>query len=868
MKTKKSFFISFSLILLSLLHFTAFDASTKNLSKMNNQEINNYSDISSGYRHACALNASGELKCWGSNTYGQIGDDSYTFAAISTPGSIPGLETEIIADYEAGGFNTCIINSSGALKCWGDNNYKELGNPSYYFWASGTPVQVSGLESGVTDVAIGHSFICALKEDGDAYCWGLDYKRLFDNNELIFVETPQLVETNFSFNSIYANGSDVCAITTDGQVACWVSGSTPSLISGLENVLTVSISEIEKCALIAATESEEPKVMCWGDVPTEVTGLNGTPLELAAGKEHTCAIVQNAGVNSVMCWGRNREGQLGIGSTTDVNTPTTVPNSNGAIKLSAGEFHTNMLTDTGLIRSWGANTEGQLGNGALFRRQLPIHIQNKYPSLNVPLKNIVSGEYHTCALTEMGSVWCWGGNNFGQVGNGTTQYTPDPVQILLNGVSDIFAGSYHTCALLNTSEVMCWGLNHSGTLGTNDPNVYSISPRLVVDSSSVPLTNVADVGCGNGYSCALLLDGSIECWGFNNFGQLGVAGIEYSTCPVQVQSFPGAAISLAVGQEHTCAVTDSKEAYCWGVNYNGNLGIGESDFDSHSSPEKVINLTNNIVDINTGFSRTCVLTELGGVSCWGGSDMDHTPVPVEGLDSGVEAISTNGSLEFWSNHTCALMEGTGAVKCWGHNNYSQLGDGSYDYFGGGLTPVDVLGLSGNVVSIQTGAASTCAFFESGAAACWGFDYQIETLPVDLVEVNDQDLPPSIFFSNYYEGAPGSYFVITGLYFPPNEFVDIYINETYMGNIFTNETGVFKFFSYFNVEGTYEVRVELSQTASEIGGTTAHAISSRAESNQDQLTIVINEGGPLRIKEGDGYTVGEVMFYYFYPLFMN
>jgi alpha-tubulin suppressor-like RCC1 family protein len=613
MSTKKVLLILIIVFML-LTNISVLEVSAEIPSMVSSQEITGYSKISSGYRHVCALNDSGVLKCWGSNTYGQIGDDSYSFAARSTPGSVPGLETETIIDFEAGGDNTCIINSDGALKCWGGNNYHELGNPDYFSWASGTPVQVLGMESNVTDVAIGNLFICAIK-DGDAYCWGYDYTG--SDPDSYYIEEPQLVDTPYTFESITANGGNVCAISTDKQLVCWgTSYNAPTLITGLENVVSVSISETEKCALIAETITDPAKVMCWGGTPTEVGGLQGVPLAIAGGKEHTCAIVQDAGINSVMCWGSNNEGQLGLGHTTDVSEPTTVPGSEGAIRLSAGEAHTNIVTESGQVRSWGANTEGQLGNGALFRRQLPIHLQN----INEPLENVVSGEYHTCALTQAGAMWCWGGNEYGQVGNGSTQYVADPVTIINDGVDQIYAGPYDTCALLDTSEVMCWGINPSGSLGTNDPSSRSTTPRFVVNESDEPITGIVDLGCGNSYICALKSDGSVFCWGANTHGQLGVPISDYSwrRNPIQVQNFPGMANALAVGAEYTCAISDTMDAYCWGVNHNGNLGLGYSDSEPHDTPSQVITLDSNLVDVSAGYSQTCVLSNVGSVSCWGG----------------------------------------------------------------------------------------------------------------------------------------------------------------------------------------------------------------------------------------------------------
>lgn len=886
MKTIKSCIIVFSLILLGSINFTALNVSAKATNQNSQQGIIGYSKISSGYNHACALNTDGNLKCWGSNTYGQIGDETYQFIARSTPGSVPGLGDEFITSFKAGGYNSCIITQDGALKCWGDNNWKQLGNPEFDSWAYGTPVQVKGLTENIIRVGIGNGFICALNNSGDVYCWGLDYS----TNELIINEEPVLVSSDYSFISLSVNGGHACAITTNNELACWGLGGwgqlangtneneiSPNIVEGLSSVSIIGLGDLHTCAVGKSAEIEPEKLWCWGSnssgqlgisagddpsLPSEVVGITGEVLQIAGGYEHTCAIVRESEINNVYCWGSNTEGQLGTGTTQNSIQPTLVPGTQGAVQISAGKSHTTILKGSGIIQSWGANKEGQLGNGALFRRQLPIHLQN----IEQPIKKIVSGELHTCALTQSGSVLCWGGNQYGQVGNESYEFTPEPVEIIGTGINDIFTGPYHTCALLDTEEVKCWGNNSSGILGTGDPNEKLNTPKFVVYENFGRLNGVKQIGCGNGYTCAMLLDGSVKCWGTNYFGELGIPTAEENVFPhpQEVQNLPSPATVLDVGMNHTCVITDSADAYCWGVNYNGELGIGVSDFDPHPVPTKVVNLQSNLVDISAGYTRTCVLSDNGGVHCWGGSSNQHTPESITGLESGVAQISSGGSLEYMENHTCALMEETGGVKCWGYNNYSQLGDGTYGFFGES-TPVDVLGVTGNAISVHAGALSNCVLFGSGAAACWGFDYQIETLPVNLVEVNELDLPPSIFFSNYYEGAPESYFVITGLYFPPNQTVKVFINDDFVGSILANETGVFKFFTYFDNVGQYVIRVETSQP--QTGISTISRTSDR-DFGQGSLTVEINEFSIRRIKEGDGLTLGKSKNSIYLPLLLK
>lgn len=843
-----------------------------------------YQDISSGQDHVCALTGSGQLVCWGSNAYGQIGSVGDVLAARSTPGTVPNLAEETIVDFVAGDYNSCIINAAGALKCWGTNNSNELGNPDYHRWYSGIPMQVSGMESGVAKASIGYGQICALKDSGDLYCWGDVWVDSVDGPVLERKTEPFFIGNFSNPKDLHSYSGHSCVLTDTDELMCWGRGdfgqlgvgeagdlAQPAKVAGLAQVTSFSLGGVHSCAVTAPVGTDPAKLWCWGDnqygqlgqasteigtsnSPLEVTGLTGEPVSVAAGETHTCAIVRQDGVDSVMCWGHNGEGQLGIGHTEDTPSPTAVAGSAGAAILVAGGSFTALLTDTGQIKSWGGNSEGQLGNGFFFRRQLPIHLSG----IDQPLADVVTGEQHTCALTQAGAVLCWGRNQYGQLGVDSVVYSADPVPVtgLASGVASIAAGSVHTCALLDTGEVKCWGNNPMGGLGTGDLNEPLSIPQTVKNPAGTEnLSGVAKVSCGASHTCALMQDGSALCWGSNFFGQLGVepqGEISIVSLPVAV-SFEGKFADLALGTDHTCAISEAGDTYCWGGNYNGQLGLGGQDSDPHPVPARVEGMASSVVQMDAGGHHTCALSDSGGVTCWG-QDI-YSPVPVPTLESGVASISTGGALGYLEFHTCALMEATGAVKCWGYNNFAQLGDGTYQFFGP-FRPVNVLGLAGNVTAVTAGGRSSCALFESGAAACWGADYQMHTTPVDQIEVDEQLRPPSIFFSNYYEGSPGSYFVITGLYFPPNQPVNIFINETLAGSALASETGVFKFFAFFGEAGEYTVRVESSDDGSFDVRDAPSFYPAAASIGQGELSITVSEVAALRSKEGDGYTVGE------------
>ncbi len=250
---------------------------------------------------------------------------------------------------------------------------------------------------------------------------------------------------------------------------------------------------------------------------------------------------------------------------------------------------------------------------------------------------VAAGGLHTCAVVAGGAVQCWGDNSSGELGNGTTtdSLTPVPVKGLSSGTTAVALGFGHTCALLKGGEVKCWGLNTYGELGTggvSDPVKVPVAVKGLSSGATALVANSL-------HNCALLAGGTVKRWGHNVDGELGDGTVTDSAVPVAVKGLSAGVVALGAGTGHTCAVTAEGGVKCWGSNAFGQLG------------------DNTIVD-------------------------RHEPVDVVGLSSGVVAVA----LGF--DHTCAVMT-TGAVKCWGGNFYSQLGDGTKNQ---SLVPVDVIGL--------------------------------------------------------------------------------------------------------------------------------------------------------------------------------
>lgn len=341
--------------------------------------------------------------------------------------------------------------------------------------------------------------------------------------------------------------------------------------------------------------------------------------------------------------------------------------------VSAGPDHTCALTTGGAAYCWGTDDYGQLGDGhpAPWRTS-PVAVAGglTFTSLSA------GGIRQTCGLTAGGTAYCWGDGEYGQLGNGATanNYTPGAVSGGLTFAS-ISVGIVHTCALTTAGAAYCWGDNFAGELGNNS-----------ITSSSTPVAvsgglTFATVTAGEAYTCGLTIGGAAYCWGDNESGQLGNGGLtggagfrKYLT-PVPVSGGLTFA-SVSGGYFHTCGLTTGGAAYCWGTNDSGDLGIGGIYYDS--LPQAVTGgLT--FAAVSAGLSaHTCGLATGGAAYCWGDNtwgELGGSTVVIGGHLVGVDGGLTFASVSAGAGYTCAVTSG-GAVYCWGANSVGQLGNGS------------------------------------------------------------------------------------------------------------------------------------------------------------------------------------------------
>ncbi|MFH1434401.1 MAG: hypothetical protein ABIJ56_01670 [Pseudomonadota bacterium] len=337
-------------------------------------------------------------------------------------------------------------------------------------------------------------------------------------------------------------------------------------------------------------------------------------IAVASGYYHTCALNSTGGVK---CWGRNDEGQLGDGTNRDRLAPVDVIGLDSPVTgISAGGYHTCAILETRDLRCWGRNEFGQLGNGSTSNSSEPVEVSfvTEYtPTL------ISCGRHHTCVLLgDSGQIYCWGRNDEGQLGNGTIEDSTTPIMVegLARNAVSLTSGRYHTCAILFGGEPMCWGMNGYGELGDGTTD-DKLNPVPVAD---IP-ASVLSVAAGGYHSCAALAEtgeqGNVMCWGRNNQGQLGDGTILNSTTALYVQDLTDTALNVTVGGYHTCVMIDSTDIRCWGQNDEGQIGDGTTS--SKTLPVAVTGLPGGLLAVSPGFYHTCGLLESGGVMCWGGN---------------------------------------------------------------------------------------------------------------------------------------------------------------------------------------------------------------------------------------------------------
>ncbi|MEM9187938.1 MAG: hypothetical protein AAGF12_02085 [Myxococcota bacterium] len=354
-------------------------------------------------------------------------------------------------------------------------------------------------------------------------------------------------------------------------------------------------------------------------------GCIGVVRQVAAGRNHTCAI---NGVDEVWCWGRNVEGQLGIGTNQDHSVPRRVQLSDVRAVSVGGPLagthgHTCAVTGDGTLYCWGDNRDRQLGvdgDGS----NLPVSVRSG-------VIGVSAGGSHSCALLADGTLLCFGSNDAGQLNGFPDDGMVPRVPEVSPALVFVAAADAHTCAIGDGTTALCWGSNSDGRLGRAVAG-QSEGTRGVLNANLVQRLAV-----GAMHSCIVNGDGGVRCWGSNEDGQLGNPGARQGRA-TPVEALDGIAVgALAAGGAHSCAVGGAGALSCWGSNRSGQLGVGDGVLGA-DMPTEV--LFSNATSVVAGAEHTCALDEDGGLFCWGlnrygqlgTGDMNEafTPSPVLG----------------------------------------------------------------------------------------------------------------------------------------------------------------------------------------------------------------------------------------------
>lgn len=363
--------------------------------------------------------------------------------------------------------------------------------------------------------------------------------------------------------AITANFIHTCALQATGTVQCWGENS----YGGLGYTTTTTCedkSAVRPCSTLSSS----------------VTGLSNAVM-IAAGAEHTCAIVESGNVHRVQCWGFNEFGQLGNRQTSlePVVDLVIVDGISTAYTLAAGARHSCAVMTDGNTQCWGGNSYGQLGNGVYGDGAGGMGIPQPVDVPGVKAGDVAAGAFHTCAALTTngpGKVACWGKNECGQLG--ISRNTPNSATpVLVPGIDTavrVAAGMTHSCALLSNNTVKCWGCNGGGQLGdgTQTDAYMPVTAKLSEFDGAVAIAAGA-----YGSTCAVLVSGKVQCWGFKMVGNYNATPTPtMSMIPTDVEGVADA-IGIACGTYHTCALIDSGRIQCWGDNSYGELGNGTTD---------------------------------------------------------------------------------------------------------------------------------------------------------------------------------------------------------------------------------------------------------------------------------------------------
>jgi alpha-tubulin suppressor-like RCC1 family protein len=641
--------------------------------------------------------SSGRLFSWGSNSNGQLGDN--TIVSRNIPTNVLGT-TKTFCKISAGhglltaGF-VMAIDKNGRAWGWGYNNLGQLGDNTIV--SQRTPVSVLGTVKTFCQISAAYyNFVSAIDKNGRAWGWGGNGYGQLGDNTIVSKRTPvSVLGTVKTFCQISSGGTYVLAIDKNGRAWGWGSNNLGQL--GDNTIVSKR-------------------------TPVSVLGTVKTFCQISAGADTVGAIDKNG---RAWGWGKNGYGQVGDNTIVSKLTPVSVL---GTVKtfcqISSGNGFTLAIDKNGRAWGWGRNGYGQLGDNTINSKLTPVSVLGTVKTFCQIATSAAS--YAALAIDKYGKVWSWGYNFFGQLGWGiwpTAIYTPKGISGSIKTFCKITFGGGLNDAILSAidryGKVWCWGDNNTGGLGDNTL-LGKITPVSIVGT----VKTFCQISTGDSHTSAIDKNGRAWGWGINGYGQLGDNTIVSQRTPVSVLGTVKTFCKISVGVSFSMAIDKNGRAWGWGINDVGQLG--NNAIVSQRTPVSVLGTVKTFCQIHTGPYHVLAIDKNGRAWAWGnnnqaqiGDNSDNnvitsrrTPVSVAG------AIKTFCQIYAGLNDSVAIDK-NGRAWGWGANFSGELGDNT---FVSKRTPVSVLGTVKTFCKISVGTNFTLAIDKNGRAWGWGYNY--------------------------------------------------------------------------------------------------------------------------------------------------
>ena len=658
-----------------------------------------------------AVSSGGRVFMWGSNEYDKLATGDYS---NDTPTDITDKFVlaygEIVTFIDLGFACSSVITSTGDLYLWGDNSRGQIGDGTFEGKDSPTLISLNlaapdttaptfdtifdrTIEAGIyTDIDWSTYIVNAIDESG-----GILEKIEVEDNVLydtlgIYTVTVKVVdesdnEEEKTFNvTVVDTTAPVITLNGDSTVYVEFEGTYT------EDGATFSDNYDASGSAIVGGDIVDSSTLGEYIVTYNITDSNGN---IAVEVKRT-VIVQNT---TVLTLEAIDDQTIEAGDYTDIDW-SFLAKDETIIKITTGYFHTAAITSKGRIFTWGWNDFGQLGDGTTTSRYTPTEITINF-NLNAEetVIEIISGYYHTVAITSEGRVFTWGYNAYGQLGDGTTtsRYTPTEITSNFNlnageTVIAITVGMFHTATITSEGRVFTWGSNGHGQLGdgtiTNRNTPTEITSNFYLDAGET----VMEITAGDYHTAAITSKGRVFTWGYNPNGQLGDETTTERYIPTEITSnfnlnAGEIVIEITAGYGHTAAITSEGRVFTWGNNIYGQLGDGTT-----TSRYTLTEITNNfnlnigetVIELTAGMFHTATITSEGRIFTWGYNEYGqlgdgtttnrYAPTEITSnfsFNAG-ETVIENTAGQY---HTAAITS-QGRIFTWGYNHNGQLGDGT------------------------------------------------------------------------------------------------------------------------------------------------------------------------------------------------